>query len=194
MAAILLLILNFFRLATVTRQLKAGTSLRVVFDRLTGQQVVAADWDDLRHLQAWLARNRGGGVYLIVGWQNGRRRMRVGEGVKLWARHGDHKADPQITAFAQEVYVLRSKHFSKAASVYLQEQFSEIVRAEERLDWHKGCKPLKDFPLREDDRKLLDVVVLLGLGLLADAGLRVLQPAQSRLARQIASLLTRAAA
>ncbi|MGU3478579.1 hypothetical protein [Methylobacterium sp. D48H] len=194
MAAILLLILSQFRLATVTRQLKPATSLRCVFDRLTGQQVVAADWHDLRHLQAWLARNRGGGVYLIVGWQNGRRRVRVGEGVKLWVRLGDHKADPQITAFAQEVYVLRSKHFSKADTVYLQEAFSEIVQAEARLDWYKGCKPLRDFPLSEDDRKLLDVVVLLGLGLLADAGLRVLQPAQSRLARQVASLLTQASA
>lgn len=191
MAAVLTLILHLFRFATITRHPKAGTSLRLVFNRLTDQQVLAADWEDLRVLQTWLARHKGGGVYLIVGRQGNRWRVRVGEGVKLWARLGDHRTDPQITAFAQEVYVLRSKRFSKADTVYLQEQLSEIVRAEPRADWHKGVGALQDFPLSEDDRKFLDVVVLLGLGLLSDAGLRVLNPGRCRIAGEIGALLPR---
>jgi len=194
MRALLLLILHLFRIAAVTRYPAAGASLRVIYDRLTGHEVIAADWDDLPHVQSYLSRSRLSGVYLLVGRQDGRIRVRVGEGVKLWNRLGDHRVDPVIRAFAEEIYVLTSPRFNKSDVVYLQEQVSEIVQAEERIDWHKGCKHLQDFPLGEDDRKALDVIVLFGLSLLHTAGLRLLQPAQSRLARQIEELLIQAGA
>ncbi|CAA2136887.1 hypothetical protein [Methylobacterium bullatum] len=185
-------LLHFFRLAIAISFPVPGTSLRVAGDSLTDVQVIAADWADLPRLQAWLAERRYGGVYVLVGRRDGRTRVRVGEGVKLWTRLGDHKADP-LLAFVEEVYVLVSPSFHKGATVYLQEQLSEIVQAEPGLDYHKGCGPLAGFPLGDADRKSLDLSVLFGLSLFHAAGLRVLQPSQSRLARQVAALLAEAA-
>ncbi|GAB6842894.1 hypothetical protein HNR00_005066 [Methylorubrum rhodinum] len=185
-------LLHLFRLAIAIGFPVPGTSLRVAGDSLTDLQVIAADWADLPRVQAWLAERRYGGVYILVGRSNSRTRARVGEGVKLWTRLGDHKADPQLD-FVEEVYVLVSPIFHKGATVYLQEQISQIVQAEPRLDFHKGCGPLAGFPLGEADRKSLDLAVLLGLNLLHAAGLRVLQPGQSRLAQQVAALLAEAA-
>lgn len=194
MVYLLNLILHLFRLATLTSHPVAGTSLRVITDRLTGQQVLAADWKDISHVQAWLGRRKVCGAYLLVGWRDERVRIRVGEGVKLWNRLGDHKKDATLNAFVKEIYVLASRVYNKSATVYLQEQLSEIVEAEERIDWHKGVKQLRDFPLSDDDRQVLDVGILFGLNLLNTAGLRILEPAQSRLAGQIAALLTKAGA
>lgn len=185
-------LLHLLRLAVSIGFPVPGSSLRVAGDSLTGLQVVAADWADLPHLQAWLAERKYGGVYLLVGRRDGRARVRVGEGVKLWTRLGDHKADPQLN-FVEEVYALVSPDFHKGATVYLQEALSEIVQAEPGLDYHKGCGPLADFPLGEGERKALDLAMLLGLNLFCAAGLRVLQPGQSRLARQVAALLAEAA-
>ncbi|KAA0121725.1 hypothetical protein CIW48_22430 [Methylobacterium sp. P1-11] len=185
-------LLHYFRLAIAIGFPVPGTSLRVASDSLTDLKVIAGDWADLPRLQAWIAERRYGGVYLLVGRRNGRVRVRIGEGVKLWTRLGDHKADPQLD-FVEEVYVLVSPSFHKGATVYLQEQLSEIVQAEPALDSHKGCGPLTGFPLGDADRKSLDLAVLLGLNLFHAAGLRILQPSQSRLARQVAALLAEAA-
>jgi hypothetical protein len=184
-------ILHLFRLATLMSCPVAGTSLRLVTDRLTGQQVLAADWSDLGHVCAWLHRNKRGGAYLLIGRRDGRQRVRVGEGVKLWKRLPDHRADADL-AFVDEIYLLVSRGFNKSSTVYLQEQLSEMVQAEANIDWHKGCKHLQDFPLSSDDRKMLDLAVLLGLNLLYAAGLRLLKPERSRLAGQLLALLTKA--
>ncbi|KAB1070035.1 hypothetical protein [Methylobacterium planeticum] len=191
MRALLHAILHLFRLATLMSCPVAGTSLRLVTDRLSGQQVLAADWEDLGHVCAWLHRNKRSGAYLLIGQRDGRRRVRVGEGVKLWKRLPDHRSD-QSLAFVDEIYLLVSRGYNKSATVYLQEQLSEIVQAEVRLDWHKGCKHLADFPLSLEDRKTLDFGLLLGLNLLNAAGLRLLKPEQSRLAGQVVALLTQA--
>lgn len=182
-------ILHEFRLATQMSCPTPDTTLRLVTDRLSGQQVLAADWTDLGHVCAWLNRNRRSGAYLLVGSQNGRRRVRVGEGVKLWRRLPDHRADASLS-FVEEIYLLVSPSFNKSATVYLQEQLSEIVEGEAQIDWHKGCRHLQDFPLSDDDRKMLDLALMLGLNLLNAAGLRLLRPEQSRLAGQVQSLLT----
>ncbi|KQO67589.1 hypothetical protein ASF22_20150 [Methylobacterium sp. Leaf87] len=182
-------ILHEFRLATQMSCPTPDTTLRLVTDRLSGQQVLAADWTDLGHVCAWLNRNRRSGAYLLVGSQNGRRRVRVGEGVKLWRRLPDHRADASLS-FVAEIYLLVSPSFNKSATVYLQEQLSEIVEGEAQIDWHKGCRHLQDFPLSDDDRKMLDLALMLGLNLLNAAGLRLLRPEQSRLAGQVQSLLT----
>lgn len=192
MPVLLAKILHVFRLAIAIAFPVPGTSLRVASDSLTDLQVIASDWADLPRIQAWIAERRYGGVYLLVGRRNGRVRVRIGEGVKLWTRLGDHKADPQLD-FVEEVYVLVSPSFHKGATVYLQEQLSEIVQAEPALDSHKGCGPLTGFPLSHADRKSLDLAVLLGLNLFYAAGLRILQPSQIRLARQVAALLAEAA-
>ena len=192
MSVLLAKLLHLFRLAIAIGFPVPGTSLRVAGDSLTDLQVIAGDWADLPRLQAWIAERRYGGVYLLVGRRDGRVRVRIGEGVKLWTRLGDHKADPQLD-FVEEVYVLVSPSFHKGATVYLQEQLSEIVQAEPALDSHKGCGPLTGFPLGDADRKSLDLAVLLGLNLFYAAGLRILQPSQSRLARQVATLLAEAA-
>ena len=170
-----------------------GGSLRVARDGLTDLQVIAADWVDLPRVQAWLAERRCGGVYVLVGQRNGRMTTRIGEGVKLWNRLGDHRADPQL-AFVAEIYVLVSPRFDKAATVYLQEQLTQVIEAEPGLDCHKGCGPLSDFPLSLENRQALDLALLLGLNLIHAAGLRALQPRQSRLARAVVDLLARAAA
>lgn len=188
MTLILPAILHQFRLATQMSCPTPDTSLRLVTDRLSGQQVLAADWKDLGHVCAWLNRNRRSGAYLLVGYQDGRRRVRVGEGVKLWRRLPDHRADLSL-AFVDEIYLLVSTDYNKSATVYLQEQLSEIVEGEAEIDWHKGCKHLQDFPLSEEDRKMLDLALLLGLNLLNAAGLRLLRPEQSRLAGQVTALL-----
>lgn len=192
MSVLLARLLHLFRLAIAIAFPAPGTSLRVAGDSLTGLQVIAADWPDLPRVQAWLAERRHGGVYVLVGRRGGRVRVRVGEGVKLWTRLGDHKVDPQLD-FVEELYVLVSPAFHKGATVYLQEALSEIVQAEPGLDYHKGCGPLAGFPLGDAERKSLDLAVLLGLNLFYAAGLRVLQPGQSRLARQVAALLAEAA-
>nr|USU32435.1 hypothetical protein NG677_01545 [Methylobacterium sp. OTU13CASTA1] len=189
MTMILPKILHEFRLATQMSCPTPDTTLRLVTDRLSGQQVLAADWTDLGHVCAWLNRNRRSGAYLLVGSQNGRRRVRVGEGVKLWRRLPDHRADASLS-FVEEIYLLVSPSFNKSATVYLQEQLSEIVEGEAQIDWHKGCRHLQDFPLSDDDRKMLDLALMLGLNLLNAAGLRLLRPEQSRLAGQVQSLLT----
>lgn len=188
MTMILPSILHEFRLATQMSCPTPGTSLRLVTDRLSGQQALAADWKDLGHVCAWLNRNRRSGAYLLVGHQDGRRRVRVGEGVKLWRRLPDHRADASL-GFVEEIYLLVSPGYNKSATVYLQEQLSEIVDGEAQVDWHKGCRHLADFPLSEEDRKMLDLALLLGLNLLNAAGLRILRPEQSRLAGQVMTLL-----
>jgi hypothetical protein len=192
MPALLTQVLHLFRLAIAIAFPVPGTSLRVASDSLTDLQVIAGDWADMPRIQAWLAERRYGGVYVLVGRRNGRVRVRIGEGVKLWARLGDHRADPQL-AFVDEIYVLVSPAFHKGATVYLQEQLSEIVQAEPELDHHKGCGALSGFPLGDAERKSLNLAVLLGLNLFHAAGLRVLQPNQSRLARQVGALLAEAA-
>jgi len=189
MSQVLPSILHEFRLATLMSCPTPNTSLRLVTDRLSGQQVLAADWRDLGHVCAWLNRNRRSGAYLLVGRQNGRRRVRVGEGVKLWRRLPDHRADASL-GFVDEIYLLVSSGYNKSATVYLQEQLSEIVAGDAEIDWHKGCKHLQDFPLSDADRKMLDLALLLGLNLLNAAGLRLMRPEQSRLAGQVLAILT----
>ncbi|WP_336491091.1 hypothetical protein [Methylobacterium nigriterrae] len=152
-----------------------GTSLLQFEDGVTRAVVLSAAWKDLNHVRRWIDEAGLAAVYVLAGRCDGQRAIRIGEGAKLRARLADHLSNPQL-GFVTEIYVLASEAFTKAAVVRLQERLTDLALADGRARLIAGCGPLRGFPLSQQERQSLDLVLLFGLHMLNVAGCRAFAP------------------
>jgi hypothetical protein len=166
------------------------SSIRILSSRVSPVALIASEWSELRLVRD-LQLLDSASCYLLVGEDEQRLRVRVGEAVKPWPRIGDHMYDRSL-AWVERLYVIvgtsrfENEKWNKADVVALQAELSDEVKRVGRAHLHAGVGPLR-FPASPAARLEAKIILETVRSLLADAGCPVLTPRRRSLQCMLAT-------